>query len=82
MSNKSSIHRDKLGRDIVLGNYVAVTDSNELRIARVIKLNPRMVKVEVLKTDQYYWKSRTYNKYGSQMIIIDDRDVTMYLLKN
>lgn len=79
--NKAPIHRDKLGRDIELGDCVAVAHQNGMEVAKVVKLNPKMVKVELLNTQKRSWYTGEHNKYGDQMVVIDNEYVTMYLLK-
>jgi hypothetical protein len=75
------VHKDKLGRDITLGDCVAVAHHNGMEIAKVVKINPKMVKVEILNVEKRTWYSGEHNKYGMQMVVIDSQDVTMYLLK-
>jgi hypothetical protein len=74
-------HVDKLGRDINLGDCVAVAHHNGMEVAKVVKVNPKMLKVEILNTAKRTWYSGEYNKYGNQMVVIDSQEVTMYLLK-
>jgi hypothetical protein len=81
MTKETPVHYDKLGRDINLNDCVAVAHHNGMEIAKVVKINPKMVKVEILNTQKRQWYSGEYNKYGSQMVVIDSQDVTMFLLK-
>lgn len=74
-------HHDKLGREIRLDDCVAVAHHNGMEIAKVVKLNPKMVKVEILNAQKRTWYSGEHNKYGSQMVVIDSADVTMFILK-
>lgn len=69
-------HKDKLGRDIAVGDVVAVADHNSLMIAQVTKLNPKMVKVSRIPS-RSKWEQ---NKYPTDMIVVPGADVTMYLL--
>lgn len=69
-------HKDKLGRDIAVGDVVAVADHNSLMIAQVTKLNPKMVKVCKVPSKT----GHEQNKYPSDMVVVPGADVTMYLL--
>ena len=81
MAKEVPVHLDKLGREIVLGDCVAVAHHNGLEVAKVVKINPKMVKVELLNVIKRAWYTGEYNKYSNQMVVIDSQDVTMYLLK-
>jgi hypothetical protein len=48
---------------------------NSLQIAKVTKLNPKMVQVSRIGS-RY-----TTNKYPSDLVILDSQDVTMFILK-
>lgn len=70
-------HKDKLGRVILVGDFVAFPQSNSLYVGKVTKINPKMVKVLKLpnsKTD--------YNKYPSDVVKLEAKDMTWFLLKN
>lgn len=69
------VHKDTLGRVLEVGNYVAYSDSNQLRIGIIEKLNPIMVKVKALS---YTW---SVNKYPQDTVKLDGPELTMYLLK-
>jgi len=71
-------HFDLLGREINVGDVVAVSTHNSLMIASVTKLNPKMVKVMRIPNK----RSSELNKYPSDMVVVPGADVTMYLLKN
>lgn len=80
-TKETPVHKDKLGREINLDDCVAVAHHNGMEIAKVVKINPKMVKVEILNVEKRTWYSGEHNKYGTQMVVIDSQDVTMYLLK-
>jgi hypothetical protein len=69
------VHCDILGRTINLGDCVAMPMMNSLQIAKVSKLNPKMVQVSRIGS-RY-----TTNKYPSDLVILDSQDVTMFILK-
>lgn len=72
-------HKDKLGRIIKEGNFVAYPGGNQLQFGRVAKLNPKMIKVHELPGNR--WSSESL-KYPSDLLILEDRDMTWWLLKN
>ncbi len=72
-------HRDKLGRLIQLDDYVAYPSHNSLQFGKVIKLNNKMIKV--IKVPVRRLDSGS-NKYPNDLVKLDDKDMTFYLLKN
>jgi hypothetical protein len=72
------VHKDKLGRVIALDDFVAYPSSNSLIFGRVIKLNNKMVKV--VKVPAGKFKDSGSNKYPHDMIKLDPKDMTFYLL--
>lgn len=73
-------HKDKLGRPLEVDDYVAYPSSNSLMFGRVIKLNNKMVKVVKVPASKY--TDNGSNKYPYDMIKLEARDMTWYLLKN
>lgn len=70
-------HKDKLGRLIQVGDFVAYPNGNSLCVGKITKLNPKMVKVLSLpkaKSD--------YNKYPSDVVRLEPGDMTWFMLKN
>ncbi len=77
MTKELPTHKDKLGRIINEGDFVAFPQSNSLYVGKITKLNPKMVKVLKLpgaKSD--------YNKYPTDIVKLEASDMTWYLLKN
>ena len=72
-------HVDRLGRPIELGNYVAVGHHNGLMIAQVIKLNPKMIKIAKVPPGRFVSE---YNKYPTEMVVLDSDEMVFYILKN
>ena len=71
------VHKDKLGRTILIGDFVAFPQSNHLCVGKITKLNPKMVKVLKLpraKSD--------YNKYPDDVVRLEASDMTWFMLKN
>jgi hypothetical protein len=73
-------HKDKLGRLINEGDFVAYPSHNSLQFGKVVKLNNKMVGVipAVSKRPIY---SNT-NKYPHDLVRLDAADMTWYILKN
>jgi len=73
-------HKDKLGRIISVGDFVAYPSRNSLEFGKVMKLNPKMVGV-VPAVSKYKIYGNT-NKYPSDLVRLDEKDMTWYILKN
>ena len=73
--DKEISHKDILGNIIELNNTVVYPYHNSLRIATVVKLNPKMINVVAV--------GRSYpdRKYPSDLLVVDDPKITMYMLK-
>lgn len=74
-------HYDKLGKLISVGDCVAAPQSNVLIIAKVIKINPKMVKIKQFNTSSLSYHRGEYNKYSTDLVVLNAPDVTAYLLK-
>lgn len=74
------IHKDKLGRQIQPGQFVAYPDRNSLAFGKVEKINPKMVGVHKVSKGGT-WRSYT-NKYPADLVILEDSAMTWWLLKN
>lgn len=70
-------HKDRLGRILKVGDCVAVSHHNQLMIAIIKKITPKMIKVSELGT-QY---RSEYNKYSSECVRLDGPEISVYLLK-
>lgn len=73
-------HKDKLGRLIELDDYVAYPTHNSLAFGKVIKINNKMVKVVKVPASKY--TDNGSNKYPHDMVKLEPKDMTWYLLKN
>jgi hypothetical protein len=81
MVKEIPVHKDKLGRTIALGDFVAYPQSNSLRVGKIIKLNNKMVKVlDITKPSKY--APGEYNKYPHDCAKLEQTDMTWYILKN
>lgn len=79
---KQPEHKDIIGRKLSVGDYVSVVVRNSLHVAKVIKLNPKMVKIKILNSTTNKWYSGEHNRYPSDMAILDGEYLTMYILKS
>ncbi len=80
MAKEIPVHKDKLGREINVGDFVAYPDRNSLEFGKVMKLNSKMV--GVLPCITKYKQYRNTNKYPADMVRLDSKDMTWYLLIN
>lgn len=78
MTKVTPEHKDKLGRELAVGDAVCYPSSNTLYIGTIIKLNNKMVKV---KTVGSRWGGE-YNKYPSDIVKLEGAEVTFYVLQN
>jgi hypothetical protein len=69
------IHKDILGNSIKVGDTVVYPSHNSLKIAVVKKINPKMINVVAVGRS---WPDK---KYPTDLLIVDDPKITMYLLK-
>ena len=77
MTKETPVHYDRIGREIALGDVVAVADFNGLMLAKVTKLNPKMIKVRRLPDSARRHES---NKYAKDAVKLDNEEVAIYLL--
>jgi len=74
MTKEIPVHLDKLGRELAVGDAVCYPDNNTLQIGTVVKLNPKMVKVQKIGKQRWSYES---NKYSFDIIKLDSAEVTM-----
>lgn len=70
------VHKDILGNEITLGATVVYPSHNNLKIAFVKKINPKMINVVGVGRS---WVDR---KYPTDLLVVNDPKITLYLLKN
>lgn len=80
MAKEVPVHKDKLGHDISVGDFVAYPTHNSLEFGKVMKLNQKMI--GVVPVIQKYHHSKNTNKYPSDIVRLDAKDMTWYLLRN
>lgn len=81
-TEKEIIHYDKLGNRLEINDVVAVPHFNQLIIARIIKLNAKMIKVKKFQPSTSRYNSSEHLKYPSDTVKIPEADAVMYILKN
>jgi len=74
------VHKDKLGRSINVGDFVAYPIRNSLQFGKVMKLNAKMVGV-VPAVSKYPIYGNT-NKYPDDLVRLEASDMTWYIIKN
>lgn len=79
MAKEEIVHKDRLGRDLKVGDCVAYPAGNTLVIGVIKKLNPKMVGVSALGKARTWGSAK--NKYPMDCVRLDGPEVTMYLLK-
>lgn len=70
------VHKDILGNPIKVDDTVVYPSHNSLRIATVQKINPKMINVVAIG------RRYTDRKYPSDLLVVDDPKITMYILKH
>ena len=71
-----TVHKDKLGSVLSVGDYVAFTYYNRLKLGIVHKLSPKVLAVKLYNNDS--WSIR---KYAKDTIKIEGPGLMWYLLK-
>lgn len=78
MTKEIPEHCDILGQPLSVGDAVVFPSSNAMYVGTVIKLTPKMVKVQRVGS-RHMWEQ---NKYPEDLARVSGPEVTMYLLKN
>ena len=74
-------HKDKLGRKISVGDFVAYPSSNNLEFGKVMKLNSKMVGVwPVIGASGR--RTKNTNKYPEDLVRLATEDMSWYILRN
>lgn len=81
-TKKEIIHNDIIGRPIPLNSFVVFSVGSELRLAKVIKITPKMVRVKVIYATVTSWYKGEHTRYPCDVAVIDQNEyLTMHLLK-
>ena len=77
------VHKDRIGKEIALEDYVVYPDRNHLSIGLVKKINNKMVGVSKLVKNKrgYSWSSYS-NKYPEDLVIVEGARVTMIIMQD
>jgi len=81
MTKEIPVHKDKLGRQIELENFVCYPDGNSLDIGKVVKINPKMITISRIPDKNRKWGGES-RKYPHDVVLVEGKDVTMYILRN
>ena len=74
------VHKDKLGRTISVGDFVAYPIRNSLEFGKVMKLNNKMIGVvPVISKYKIYGNT---NKYPADLVRLEAQDMTWYMIKH
>jgi hypothetical protein len=76
------IHKDVFDRIITEGSTVAFPQSNSLAIGVVGKCTAKMVRVHPIGKHRGWRPAEGYLKYAHELVTVEGKDVTMYLLRN
>ncbi len=79
MAKEQPQHYDRIGRQVSVGDIVAVADFNGLMLARIVKLNNKMIKVQ--RFPKAYRDGKGRNKYAHDAIKLDSDDVAIHILQ-
>ena len=77
MTKEIPVHKDKLGRALVDGDFVAFPSGNCLCVGKIVKSTPKMVKI--LGLPRAIWEFR---KSPTDVVRLESSDMTWYMLKN
>jgi len=73
-------HKDLLGREVKVDDYVGFCHHNSLYVGKVIKITPKQVRVVPLTTN--YRQDDGYLKYTSQCVLVGGPELTYMILKH
>jgi hypothetical protein len=73
-------HRDFLDRKIKVGDIVVVVIHNSFRLAKVQRMTPKMIRVQLWYTSGF--DTCTTVRYPHEMMVANNEYVTMYMIKH
>ena len=82
MSKQVIEHKDKLGRLLNVGDFVAYPQHNSLEFGKVMKINNKMVGVLPAIAHPKWPQTKNTNKYPADLVRLEATDMTWYILKN
>ena len=78
MTKTSYEHKDILGQELDIGNYVAIAHHNTMLICKIINISVKMIRVVPLK----YKKSSGLLVYSKCSVKLSGPDSLAYILQN
>lgn len=79
---KQTVYNDLVGKPLAVGAPVAYSERNMLRVGFIEKFTPKMVRIVKTKSNTNRYGSPSVAKYPYDVVMLDEKLVTMYLLKN
>ena len=76
------VHKDKLGRVLNVGDFVAYPSHNSLEFGKVMKLNHKMVGLLPAIPHPKWPQRNNTNKYPADLVRLAAEDMTWYILRN
>lgn len=73
-------HRDLLGREVKVDDYVGFCHHNSMYVGQVIKITPKQVRVIPLLTQ--YRQTDGFLKYTNQCVLVGGPELTYMILKH
>jgi len=73
-------HKDLLGREVKIDDYVGFCHHNSMYVGKVIKITPKQVRVLPVLTR--YRQDDGFLKYTNQCVLIGGPELTYLLLKH
>jgi hypothetical protein len=73
-------HRDCLGREVKIDDYVAFSHHNSLHVGKVIKVTPKQVRVIPIGAGR--WREEGMLKYTTQCCLVGGPELTFLILKH
>jgi hypothetical protein len=81
-TKKEIIHHDIIGREIPINSFVVFSVGSELRLAKVIKLTPKMVRVRIVNAVTRTWYNGEHTRYPQDVAVLpQDEYLTLHLIK-
>lgn len=78
------VHQDYFGRDLAVNDCVVYSRQNLFQVGRIVRLGEKMILVQGYDHARKNWRtgeSKADRKYGDEVLKVDEREVTMYLLR-
>lgn len=81
---KAAEHRDYFDRELAVNDCVVYSRQNLFQVGRIVRLGEKMILVQGYDHARKNWRTgvvRADRKYGDEVLKVDEREVTMYLLR-